>query len=137
MVNLLEMMNILELHRQGMSIRAIAQLTGKDRKTVRKYISDGLKAPQYRPRPEMPSKLDPFVAYLRERVRAWPLLSGSRLLREIRQQGYTGGKGQRHAILGAGQHGVSELFQLAGHVHQVLPGCGQLGHRSSRPICTI
>ena len=92
MVNLLEMMNILELHRQGMSTRAIAQLTGKDRKTVRKYISDGLKAPQYKARPEMPSKLDPFVAYLRERVRAWPLLSGSRLLREIRQQGYTGGK---------------------------------------------
>jgi transposase len=91
-VNLLEMMNILELHRQGMSTRAIAQLTGKDRKTVRKYISDGLKAPQYKARPEMPSKLDPFVAYLRERVRAWPLLSGSRLLREIRQQGYTGGK---------------------------------------------
>lgn len=91
-VNLLEIMNILELHRQGMTARAIARLTGKDRKTVKKYISDGPKVPQYTPRPQKASKLDPFAAYLRERVRAWPLLSGTRLLREIRGLGYTGGK---------------------------------------------
>jgi len=32
---------------------------------------------------------------------------------------------------------VRDELLAAGHVHQVLPGCGQLGHRSSRPICTI
>lgn len=92
MVNLLEMMNILELHRQGMTIRAISRHTGMDRKTVRKYILGEPKVPQYKVRPALPSKLDPFEAYLRERIHAWPLLSGSRLLREIREQGYTGGK---------------------------------------------
>jgi DNA-binding NarL/FixJ family response regulator len=29
---------ILELHKQGLSVSAIAQRTGLDRKTVRKYI---------------------------------------------------------------------------------------------------
>jgi len=31
-------MMILELHRQGLSVSAIAERTGFDRKTVRKYI---------------------------------------------------------------------------------------------------
>ena len=35
--------------------------------------------------------IDPFAAYLRERVTAWPGLTGSRLLREIKQLGYEGG----------------------------------------------
>jgi DNA-binding NarL/FixJ family response regulator len=35
-------MIILELHRQGLSISAIARRLGTDRKTVRKYIARGL-----------------------------------------------------------------------------------------------
>jgi transposase len=46
---------ILELHRQGVSVSAIARQTGFDRKTVRKYIALGLNAPVYarRDRPRM------------------------------------------------------------------------------------
>ncbi len=50
MVNLKELMMILELHRQGLPISAIAQRTGHDRKTVRKYIQRGLEVPRYKPR---------------------------------------------------------------------------------------
>ena len=35
--------------------------------------------------------LDPFEAYLRERIAAYPQLTGRRLLREIRELGYDGG----------------------------------------------
>ena len=50
MVDLKELMMILELHAQGLSVSAIAERTGHDRKTVRKYIRKGLKAPKYKPR---------------------------------------------------------------------------------------
>lgn len=41
---------ILDLHRQGLSVTAIAERLGIDRKTVRKYIERGLEPPVYRPR---------------------------------------------------------------------------------------
>ncbi len=50
MVRLGELMMILELHRQGVSITAIARRTGRDPKTVRKYIERGIEAPVYGPR---------------------------------------------------------------------------------------
>ena len=50
MVKLREMMMILDLHRQGLSVSAIAKATGADRKTVREYIERGLEAPSYGPR---------------------------------------------------------------------------------------
>jgi transposase len=91
-VNLKELMMILELHRQGLSVSAISERTGHDRKTVRKYIRQGLVAPKYKPRAPRQTVVEPFEAYLRERVAAWPELTGSRLLREIRELGYRGGK---------------------------------------------
>ena len=39
MVQLGELMMILDLHRQGLSITTIARRTGRDPKTVRKYIA--------------------------------------------------------------------------------------------------
>ena len=92
MVKLKEWMMILELHRQGLSVSAIAERTGHDRKTVRKYIREGLVAPKYKPRHPRPTVIEPYEAYLRERVTAWPELTGERLLREIRSQGYSGGR---------------------------------------------
>ena len=83
---------ILELHRQGLSVSAIAERTGHDRKTVRKYIRRGLVAPQYKPRVARRTVIDPYQDYLRERLLAWPQLTGARLLREIRDLGYAGGK---------------------------------------------
>ena len=46
-----EFIMILELHRQGLKVAAIARQLGIDRKTVRKYISRGLEPPIYGPRP--------------------------------------------------------------------------------------
>jgi len=90
-IQLGELMMILELHRQGLSITAIARRTGRDPKTVRKYIERGLEPPVYGPRQVgRPSKLAPYLEYLRERVLAFPDLSAVRLTREIRERGYKG-----------------------------------------------
>ena len=89
-VRLGELVVILDLHRQGLSVSAIAQRTGFDRKTVRKYIAAGLEPPAYTPRQPRPTKVAPFHAYLRERVAAYPELTGTRLHREIGEVGYVG-----------------------------------------------
>ena len=81
---------IQDLKKQGLSVSAIARKVGCDRKTVRKYIARGLEAPVYGPRQPRPNLLEPFEAYLRERVVAFPDLSGRRLLREINILGYEG-----------------------------------------------
>ena len=91
MVQLGELMMILELHRQGLSVTAIARRTGRDPKTVRKYIERGIEAPVYGPRSVgRPSKLAPFMGFLSERVTAFPDLSAARLTREVRELGYAG-----------------------------------------------
>ncbi len=91
MVRLGELMMILELHRQGVSVTAIARRTGRDPKTVRKYIERGIEAPVYGPRSVgRPSKLAAYLDFLRERVTAFPDLSAARLTREIRELGYAG-----------------------------------------------
>ena len=68
----------------------IARQTGLDRKTVPKYVKQGLRAPRYGPRAPRPQLLDPYRAYVRERVEAYPRIRAIRLLREIRQLGYPG-----------------------------------------------
>src|SRR3954466_6326941 len=90
-VTLGELVMILDLHRQGLTISAIARRTGLDRKTVQRYIERGLEPPVYKPRPPRPTKVTPYERYLRERVAAYPDLTGRRLYREIRDLGYTGG----------------------------------------------
>ena len=40
-------MIILDFHRQGLSVAAIARETGKDAKTIRRYIARGLEPPVY------------------------------------------------------------------------------------------
>ena len=67
---------ILELHRQGVSVSAIARQVGLDRKTVHKYIERGLEPPMYGPRVPRASKIAPFTRYLRERLAAFPQLTG-------------------------------------------------------------
>src|SRR3546814_10661057 len=71
-IKLGEMIMILDLHWQGLSVSAIARESGFDRKTVRRYIERGLEPPRYGPRKPRPRLLDPYKAYLRERVMAWP-----------------------------------------------------------------
>jgi len=82
---------ILELHRQGLSPTAIARQLGLDRKTVRKYIALGLEPPSYGPRTPRPKGTDDFLAYLRERLGAYPGLTAVRLWREIGERGFAGG----------------------------------------------
>jgi transposase len=91
MVQLGELMMILDLHQQGLSVTAIARRTGRDPKTVRKYIERGLELPAYGPRQVgRPNKLAPYLDYLRQRVAAFPDLSAVRLTREVRERGYKG-----------------------------------------------
>lgn len=80
------------LHRQGLSIRRIAKELNVSRNTVRCYLKDIHRVPSYAPRPSIPSKLDPFKPYLKERIDAatpyW--IPASVLFREIQLMGYDG-----------------------------------------------
>jgi hypothetical protein len=111
-VNLKEWMMILELHQQGLTVSAIAERTGHDRKTVRKVIERGLVVPTYAARTPRPTRLGPYEAYLRERVAAWPELSGVRLLREVRERGYAGGVTQLNDFLRAVRPPVVAPFEV-------------------------
>ena len=124
MVNLKGVMMIFELHQQGLSVSAIAERTGRDRKTVRKVIARGLVAPKYAARQPRATKLGPYQGYVRERVAAWPELSGARLLREIREFGYTGGITQLTDFLRTVRPAPVAPFEIrfetpAGHQAQV------------------
>jgi transposase len=90
-IKLGELVMILELHRQGVSVSAIARQLGIDRKTVRVHLARGLTAQVYKVRPPRPRLIDPFEPYLRERVVAFPTLTGRRLWRELKERGYQGG----------------------------------------------
>lgn len=90
MIGLREVVLIQELKRQGLSISAIARQTGLDRKTVKKYLANGLEAPAYSPRKPVVSAVEPHRAYLLERMANYPGLSSRRLHREICDMGYKG-----------------------------------------------
>ena len=84
-----EVNEITELRRQGLSITQISTLTGFDRKTIRKYLTTP-KLPRYGPRPKRGSQLEPFAAYIQERLSAgvWNAVV---LLAELKARGYQGG----------------------------------------------
>lgn len=86
-----DLMMILDLHRQGLKVAAIARQVGVDRKTVRKYIARGLEPPRYGPRQPRSRAIDKHVAYLRARLAEYPGLTAQRLHREIAGLGYAGG----------------------------------------------
>ena len=90
MVRLGEIVMIHDLKRRGLSLSAIARKVGLDRKTVRRHLERGMEPPAYGPRAPRPRLIEPYEGYLRERITAWPELSGKRLLREVRDLGYTG-----------------------------------------------
>src|SRR4051794_16516347 len=89
-ISLGELVMILELHRQGLKVAAIARQLGIDRKTVAKYIARGLEPPAYGPRPPRARATDPFLPYLRERLAAYPGLTAVRLWREVKERGFAG-----------------------------------------------
>jgi len=81
---------VVELKRQGLSIRAIGRLTGYDRKTINRYLAEPSSRPVYGPRAPSPGKLEPFKTYLKERLGAG-VWNAAVLLRELRERNYTGG----------------------------------------------
>jgi len=81
---------ITELKREGLSIKAIGELLGYDRKTVRKYLLAPESVPNYGPRERSASKLDAFKDYLADRLKAG-VWNAQVLLRELKQRGYQGG----------------------------------------------
>ena len=95
-------MEIRVLARQGFGVREISRELGLSRNTVRKYLRD-CAAPVCVRRSGGAHKLDPFKAYLHDRVRgAHPVwLPATVLLEEIRVQGYDGGLTRLRAYLRA------------------------------------
>ena len=53
-----DVQELMEMKREGLSTQAISNLTGYDRKTVRKYLLNP-EMPDYGPRAAAPSRLDP------------------------------------------------------------------------------
>ena len=93
---------ILALHRAGMGQRAIARELQMSRRIVQHFLtSDGFpeRAPGSGWRPKGKSKLDPYLAYLRERWSAGEH-SGSRLFCAIKERGYTGSESLLRQVLG-------------------------------------
>lgn len=88
MLQLEEWMNLKDLHNQGLPISAIARRTGRDRKTVRKYLNSQ-QPPRARPRKKRKSKLDLFQAYVLARMHEG-VFNCVKLLDELRSQGYPG-----------------------------------------------
>ena len=94
--------HILALHRAGMGQRAIARELQMSRRIVQRFLtSEGFpeRAPGSGVRAPGKSKLDPYLAYLRERWSAGAH-SGSRLFGEIKERGYTGSESLLRHVLG-------------------------------------
>jgi transposase len=74
------------LRRQGMSISAIARHLGRDRKTIRAYLNGERVAGVRKPAGEEP--FEPFVDYVRERLKEDPHLWAVTLFDEVVALGY-------------------------------------------------
>lgn len=80
--------DVMRLHKQGVSVRQIAQQMGMGRQTVRRYLNHGA-FPEITQRRKMPSLLDRWEPYLLERWQAG-CHNALQLYREIHEQGYAG-----------------------------------------------
>ena len=88
MLTMEEWMDLKLLSVQGHSIRAIAEMTGLSRNTVRRALRQ--KTPQGFANPKRKSKLEEYKAYVEKRYNECAL-SAVRLEEEIRGMGYEGG----------------------------------------------
>lgn len=78
----------------GASMRAIAAALGLARNTVRRALA-GVQAARTGQAPgeavRRPSLLDPYEAVIREMLGRYPDMTATRVLQELRAQGFTGG----------------------------------------------
>ena len=79
-----------ELKMQGFSLRAISDLTGYDRKTIRKYLISPEAVPVYGPRPKPESKLDPFKEQIHKWINEDHCSNCEAMLPRLLDMGYTG-----------------------------------------------
>lgn len=88
-----EQMEFAVLKKHGESIRALSKSTGRSRNTVRRYLRGGDAAATRKPAPPRAEKLDPYKAYIVERLTAAApdRIPATVLLREIQARGYLGG----------------------------------------------
>lgn len=111
------MEDIEELRTSGLSITAISQMTGYDRKTIRKHLLNGAAKPEYGPRQPRPGKLDNFKPYIQERLQTgvWNAVV---LLREIRERGYAGGYGTVKEYLQPQREAARTVAVRASRLHR-------------------
>jgi transposase len=83
---------------QGVSKSELARRFGISRRTVYQWIETGQldrdldnHEVRYRPRPPVPTQLDPYKGIIQARLDAFPLLTAQRLFEELRGSGYPGG----------------------------------------------
>jgi transposase len=114
---------VLALHRQGVSLRAIASHMGMSRGTVRRFVQAG-DFPERADR-HFHRRIDPFVTYLRRR---WE--QGCRnavtLFRELQQQGFTGS-------CSAVRRSIAGWRDRMQHAHAALPALVSEQIRIRRP----
>lgn len=83
-------MEIREKYKKGMSIAGLALEYGYCEKTIRKWVKRN-DLPRYKKRAKKAGKLEPYKKYIMNRM-AEGVFNCEILLREIRSQGYAGGK---------------------------------------------
>lgn len=79
---------IKEMHQRGMNITQISNELGRDRKTIRKWLEEGMPGTYHRTAKKQ-SKLEPFKDYIRQRMEEG-CLNATVLYDEIKAKGYSG-----------------------------------------------
>lgn len=89
-----ERMELDILAKHGAGIRELARATGRSRNTVRRHLREGEAAAVRKAAPKRAEKLDPFKAYIVERLKAAApdRIPAVVLLREVKARGYDGGE---------------------------------------------
>jgi transposase len=107
---------VMTLHVQGKSSRAIADATRLARGTVQKFLHAG-SFPEFQPRGARRTQLTPFLGYLRER---WVggCHNATQLWRELRTAGFGGGRSVVKDLLHSWRHVPS----LSSHTTLTRPG---------------
>src|SRR5215208_7224102 len=77
------------LKKHGGSIRGLSRTTGRSRNTIRRYLRGGDGVSKRKPGPKRIEKLDPFKAYIVDRLKAAlpDRIPATVLYREVKERG--------------------------------------------------